>query len=244
MKNLRLVTLGLLALFALPVLAGPPANGAYHSVDLGGSIKLGHGSESWPDNFNDGSWGIVGNTFQAQSWDGSLLGTQWSWECITLCAEPTLQNDNLDENQTGYQTWRHEYCGGRVWLNGSGEEWDGGDPYYEADIVNFVSYVTYQYHQGLIVGTIANISMTAVFDGYDTCMEFVIANATGLGYTDIDGDPLGNLPPGFPSFMMANCSETGSRGSWCDISGLTVIITGCSTSTGETSWSQLKSLYR
>ena len=79
-------------------------------------------------------------------------------------------------------------------MNGTGEAWDGGDADYWADVVNFVSYVTYQYFEGIIVGTIANISLTAVFDGYDTCMEFVIANATGLGYSDIDGDPLGTIP--------------------------------------------------
>lgn len=244
MKILLLATLGLMAILATSVLAGPPINGAYFSVDLGGNIKMGHGSESWPENFTDGSWGQIGNTLQAKSWDGAALGGQWEVSCISLCVDPILMNDNLDANQTGYQTWRNDYCGGRLWMNGLGESWDGGDVDYWADIVNFVSYTTYQYYEGVIVGTIANISMTAVFDGYDTCMEFVIANATGLGYTDIDGDPLGTLPPDFPSFMSANCSETGSRGVWGDISSVTVIITGCSTSTTETSWSQLKSLYR
>jgi len=244
MKKALFASLALTALLVTPLLAGPPVNGAYFSVDLGGNIMMGHGTESWPDDFADGSWGVIGNTLQAQSWDGASLGGQWEVSCIALCTDPVLMNDNLDANQTGYQTWRHEYCGGRLWMMGTGEPWDGGDADYQADIVNFVSYVTYQYYQGLIVGTIANISMTAVFDGYDTCMEFVIANATGLGYTDIDGDPLGTLPPDFPSFMNANCSEIGTRGTWGDISGVTVIITGCATATEETSWSQLKSLYR
>ncbi len=244
MKKTLLLLSGLIALLVTPALAGPPQDGAYFSVDLGGVIQMGHGTESWPENFNDGSWGEIGNTLQAQSWNGATLGAQWEVSCITLCADPVLMNDNLDANQTGYQTWRNEYCGGRLWMNGTGEAWDGGDAEYWADIVNFISYTTYQYYEGIIVGTIANINMTAVFDGYDTCMEFVIANATGLGYTDIDGDPLGNLPPDFPAFMNANCSETGSRGVWGEISGVTVIITGCSTSTQETSWSSLKSLYR
>ncbi len=244
MKKLLLLTAGLITLIVTPALAGPPVNGAYFSVDLGGNIQMGHGTESWPESVADGSWGEIGNTLQAQSWNGANLAAQWSVSCITLCVEPVLMNDNLDTNQTGYQTWRNEYCGGRLWMAGTGEAWDGGDTEYWADVVNFVSYTTYQYYEGVSVGMIANINMTAVFDGYDTCMEFVIANSTGLGYTDIDGDPLDNLPPDFPLFMSANCSETGSRGVWGQISGVTVIITGCATRTEETSWSSLKSLYR
>ena len=239
-----LLAIGLILLAASPSFAGPPLNGTYFSVDLGGSVFTGHGTESWPDDPADGSRGIIGNTVSAKSWDGINEATQWALACPSLCADPMLLNDNLDANLTGYQTWRHEYCGGFIWMNGIGEAWDGGDAAYTATIANFISYVTYQFYEGVVIGSVANISLTALFDGYDTCMEFVIANATGLGVTDIDGEPLQTLPPGFPAFMGADCSETSLRGSWADVTGMSMVILGCSTATEDTSWSHLKNLYR
>ena len=207
-------------------------------------MLTGRATESWPDDPADGSRGVIGNTINAHSWDGAIAAEQWTLSCGSLCEDPSLLNDNLDVNLTGYQTWRHIYCGGSIWMTGGSEPWSGGDADYNATIATFSSTVTYQFYEGVIIASAANISLTATFDGYDTCMEFVIANATGLGQTDIDGEPLQTLPPQFPAFMSANCNETALRGAWADITGISMVILGCTTPAEESSWSQVKNLYR
>ena len=57
-----LIALGLIILAASPSFAGPPLNGTYFSVDIGGSVLTGRATESWPADPADGSRGVIGNT--------------------------------------------------------------------------------------------------------------------------------------------------------------------------------------
>lgn len=77
--------------------AGPPAVGSYYSDDFGGVMLMGRFSESW---LPAGAYGQIGNTTNAMSWDGSVLGSEWKMWCMSIAAAPSLVADTRDINAT------------------------------------------------------------------------------------------------------------------------------------------------
>ena len=123
----RLATvLMLLVLFTGTSYAEAPLNGDYQSTDLGGPLLLGRYTEGWA-----GGGGALdpGTTLNAESWDGSTLGTQWKYWCSTSESDAVLLTDNVNTSGNGNRTYMKTFVGDYIWLSGTGP-WANGDPEY------------------------------------------------------------------------------------------------------------------
>jgi len=230
-----LLTVLVIALLAAPVLAGPPVQGIYYSFDMpSGSFYAGRFSESWA---GPGTHGQTGNTVNAESWNGTALGTEWKLWCPSIALPPMLVSDTRNVNGTGEVTWRTTYQGGHFWLGASGP-W--GDQDYTGDLDFFIVTTTYMYVFGDVLGIRSNVTTAGPIDGYNLCFVFGINNCAFFGDTD-----MGPKPTTFPAFMDALCN-TGmlTRGGWGSVTELAFQITGdCQVGTEPSSWGKIKSLY-
>ena len=65
-------------------------------------------------------------------------------------------------------------------------------------------------------------------------------NQEELGTTDT-----ASLWPGYPAFLVPiTCDPTRTLGSWGEVDEITLIITGCTVPAKETTWGEIKSLYK
>jgi hypothetical protein len=224
-----------LAMIALPVLAAPPVAGTYYSYDLpGGTFNAGRFSESWVD---PGAHGQIGNTVNAQSWNGTALGTEWKLWCPSIQTLPVQVGDTRDVNGTGDVTYRTVYSGGHFWL-GSAGPW--GDEDYVGDLDFFVITTTYMYVANKVLGIRSNVVSYGQIDGYTDCMEYEINNAAFYGTTD-----MGPKPADFPVFLDEYCGEGAwVRGGWGSATQIAIRIRGeCNVPVEPSTWGQIKSLY-
>jgi hypothetical protein len=237
MKTVLYVVLVLALTSPIVAIAQPPVDGTYTSIDLGGQMMLGRYSESWsaPDSRLQ-----MGNTANKQSWDGSSLGAQWQLTCTRIGNPGILITDTVDGNGNGFQEWLVIYLGGTLVLDGAGP-WGGGDPTYSADLHTYQEIKTYQYVNHEIVQTISNVSIQAKFVGYsETCVAISILNQEEHGTTDTE-----MLPPNYPGFLdPPQCDPTRTMGSWGEVDEITLIVTGCTVPVDETTWGNIKSIYK
>jgi hypothetical protein len=224
---------------AIPVLAGPPADGTYKSTDIGGTMYTGFYSETW-----NGGPLSVGNTINEESFDGTTLGTQWKWYCAYVVAPPILLYNGV-VGGNGQKIWQATYTGGAAWFDGAGP-WAGAptDPFYTATVDTWIATVTELYSGGVEVSTVKTVNATASFAGYpDVCIVLALSNLEKHG----DGGTLPAGPPYYPDFMDGNtCASLGTTGpgEWGEVDDITYSILGCTVRTEETSWGAVKALYR
>jgi len=233
---MRLTAMALFCLLAaVGAQAGAPVQGTYYSFDYpGGSFNPGHFSESWAGPGRDGQ---IGNTVNAQSWNGTALGTEWMLWCPSIQTPPVLVADTRDGNGTGDVTWRTVYSGGHFFL---GEPGPWGDEDYNGDLANFIVTATYQFVFGQLLGIRSNVVSWGQIDGYTDCMEYTINNAAFFGTTD-----MGPLPADYPPFLDEYCN-TGvwSRGGWGSVTEIAIRIKGeCGIGVQPSTWGKVKSLY-
>jgi hypothetical protein len=227
-----------LGFLAVPVLAGPPIQGIYFSNDMpGGTFNPGYFSESWVDPGRDGQ---LGNTVNAQSWDGAVLGAEWKVWCPSIQMPPVLVSDTRDAQGSGDVTWRTSYSGGHFFLSGAGPWGDNSQDYF-GDVGFFIVTTTYLYVEHNILGIRSNVTTRGQIDGFTDCMEYSINNAAFFGNTD----DFGPKPPEFPEFLDENCQAgVWSRGGWGSATEITIRLLGeCDVATVPTSWGKIKSLY-
>jgi hypothetical protein len=228
-----------LGLIAVPAFAGAPTQGTYYTYDMpNGSFNTGHFSESWVD---PGQHGQHGNTINAQSWDGILLGDEWKLWCPSIQTDPVLVSNTVDGNGDGEVTWRTTYTGGHFWFSDDGPWENVLEPQeYTGDLDFFTVTTTYQYVGGEILGIRSNVVSYGQFDGFTDCMEYTINNAAFFGTTDE-----GPKPAEFPEFLDENCGTgTWSRGGWGSVTEIALRIRGdCDVATQPSTWGQIKSLY-
>jgi hypothetical protein len=225
----------ILVMVAFPALAGAPVQGTYYSFDYpGGSFNPGRFSESWAGPGRDGQ---IGNTLNAQSWNGTALGTDWMLWCASIQTPPVLVSDTRDGNGTGSVTWRTVYSGGQFFL---GEPGPWGDEDYNVDLASLIVTATYQFVFGQLLGIRSNVVSWGQIDGYTDCMEYTINNAAFFGTTD-----MGPLPADYPAFLDEYCN-TGvwSRGGWGSVTEIAMRIKGeCGIGVQPSTWGKVKSLY-
>jgi hypothetical protein len=227
----------LLALLAGSVQAGPPLSGAYKSTDIGGLALIGRYTEGW-----DGGGGAhgIGTTLNAESWDGSALGTQWKYWCATEVADGVLLVDLVDANGNGSRTYMDCFVGGYIWLSGTGP-WGNGDPDYPGVIDRYYEYETVMYQNWVPISAVTNVQALAHFDNYPTtCMTFYISNGTRVATTDL-GE---TIPAGYPGLLNTNCEATRTHGACWDMCALTLNVNGCNVGTQESTWGAIKSMYK
>ena len=230
----RIAIVGLALLVAVPAFAGAPATGTYYSWDLpGGSFDAGRFSESWV-----GSSGQIGNTVNAMSWNGSVLGGEWRVWCPAIASAPTLVADTRDANGNGDMIWFTIYGGGNFWLSMNGP-WGGSSEDYTGALNTFNVTSTHQFINWQPSGIRSNITLSGQFDGYTNCMEFVIANAAFVGSTDFMA-----LPGDYPPFIDSSCNSGPTIGGWGDAVQIELNIYGtCTIPVEETTWGGIKALY-
>jgi len=223
-----------LGFIALPAVAAPPVAGTYYSYDLpGGTFNAGRFSESWVDG---GAHGQMGNTVNAESWNGTVLGTEWRLWCPSIQTPPALVSDTR-VNGTGDVTYRTVYTGGHFFLGAVGP-W--GDEDYTGDLNFFVITTTYMYVNGELLGIRSNVTSYGQIAGYTDCMEYEINNAAFFGTTD-----MGPKPSDYPAFLDENCSEgVWARGGWGSATQIAIRIRGqCNVGVEPSTWGQIKALY-
>ena len=226
-----------IAMIAMPALAGPPVAGTYRSYDLpGGTFNAGRFSESW---VNPGRDGQLGNTVNAESWNGTALGGEWRLWCPSIQTPPVMVSDTRDINGTGDVTYRTVYSGGHFWLSMTGP-WGGSGEDYSGDLDFFVVTATYMFVSNQLLGIRSNVVSYGQIGGYTDCMEYEINNAAFFGSTDYSPKPAD-----FPSFLDEYCSAGGwVRGGWGSATQVAIKIRGqCNVPSEPSTWGKVKSLY-
>lgn len=229
----------LVMVITVPVLAGPPLNGTFKSVDLGGTVLLGRYTEWW-------SGGVgplqANNTLNEKSWNGALLGTQWWWHCPYLALPPQLLLNTVNGSGNGNKIWRLTYAGGLCVFDGAGP-WGNGDATYTALANLWVVILTETYSGFSLAGAVRTTNVQATFLGYNAdCMGMSISNNVFLGDT-----ATGTIPPNYPLFWdWSGCNAAGAQvGEWGDVTGITIDIAGCDVvPVAARTWGAIKSMYR
>jgi hypothetical protein len=228
-------------IISVPLLAfaDPPIDGIYTSTDLGGQVLLGRYSESW--DVPDGRL-QMGNTANKLSWDGATLGTQWQLFCTRIAGPPVLITDTVDGAGNGFREWKVVYVAGDLILDGNGPWGNGTEPFYQANMHAYQEIKTFQYSGGVITQAIANVSIQADFqDWAESCVTISILNQEELGNTDDDG----SLALNYPAFLVPiTCDPSRTLGTWGEVDEITLIVTGCTVPTEDTTWGVIKSLYK
>jgi hypothetical protein len=228
------LSLVLLSLVVTPVLAANPTPGTYFSIDLGGTVQLGRGTQSWelPLNQNQG----LADVFNAQSWDGVMLATQWRFSCGVQSAAQSV-TDHRDGAGNGTVIFDNTFLGGTFFLSKSGP-WGDGVNDLTGTIQTTHALVTVVYVDHVPVQSRLNFDSSGLFDGSGCALRFVVANGVGGGDTD-----LMPVPPNFPAFLDPGCGPTRTNGSWGDIKDITLRI-DCPVNGRSSTWGALKTSYR
>ncbi|MBC8366022.1 hypothetical protein H8E52_01290 [bacterium] len=224
----------LLILSASAVSANCPLYGDYSTND--GNMLPGRASESEPG----GQSGEIGNAIFAESFDGQL-GGQWMLFCPAICVEPELIENTVDDYGNGDMVYFTEYCGGQLWLNGTGEAWDNGAADYFADLQSAYFTTTITLVGGVPIFRSTTIEMMAQFvDCIDVCVFFDVIEAIQMGE-----DYGYNFPVDYPLPVFDyDCSASVDLyGSWWEIVDIAMNIGDCTVDTETSDWSQVKSLY-
>jgi hypothetical protein len=197
-------------------------------------MEPGRASEAWCGLDGTPNAGEVGNTENAESWDGATLGGEWRLWGMEIAADAMIIDQSMDVNGNGWITYSTPYDGGLFWLSKDGAWGDG--------TVDFTGYLTYYDVVATVtyvgwnpVGATSNISAAGYFDtSPEWVVEFLIANAMmiwhpGRGTT---------MPGGYPPFLCG--APTGELFDVCCITMSFQPPVG----TEQYSWGAVKSLYR
>jgi len=226
----------LVMLLAGSAIAGPPLDGAYKSVDIGGPVYVGRYTEAWSAG---GAALLGGTTFNAASWDGSTLGNQWRYWCSTMPSHGSLLVNTVNSQGNGNRTYMKVFSGGYIWLSGTGP-WANGDPDYPGVIDSYVEFETITYSNWIPIAAITNVQASAHFDNYPSmCMSFYIGNGSQVASTDL-GNP---VPPNYPGFLDPNCNPTRTLGASWDFFTITLSIVDCNIGTEDATWGAIKSMF-
>ncbi len=220
---------------SVPIAAGDcdvmPVKGTYSTY--AGTQLPGRASEAfclYP--FNGG---VPGNTESAASWDGAVLGGQWTASGMYIDENGAVETDrSIDAYGNGYIDYSTNYLGGTFWLTGAHIWSSDGNP--------LTGYLTYfnvgtrlTVIGGQVVGLTSNVTFRGTFDQCSVCyIRYAITNAMRVGVIT-NGAP----PAGFPAF---ECGATSGEifdlcciltDIWCDEIGA-----------DESTWGGIKAMYR
>lgn len=220
-----------LALAASVAVAQCPVPGMYMTSN--GLMLEGRASIGWCDG---NGWGEEGNIYNAESWEGAVLGTQWKIFGQTIGQNGAVEIDsNIDGNGNGWIAYTVNYVGGEFWFAADGPWGDGG-----ADLSGGLSSWDVQVTVTFIgfdpVGATSNITATGWFNDCPECLiEFFIANSLTVWRSDWDPTPLDDYPP----FLCD--TEAGEQEDICCV----IMTIGCEpTANQQTTWGAIKNLYR
>lgn len=183
-----------------------------------------------PELLDDGN----NNVLNAESWDGTTLGTIWQFSCA-VTASPSVIQDNRDPTGTGTVNVTMNYTGGTFLLSKNGP-WGDSIHDWTGILHNTTRSITYQYVNYLLVTGVENINSSGIFDASGCELTFVIANGVFRGIT-------GTLPADYPPLLDPHCGATRTSGTWADIIG-PILKIDCVVPTQIMTWGGIKTLYR
>lgn len=222
---------GLALVVAAPALAGWPIVGTYKSTDLGGSLDTGRFSESWLD-----TAGVIGNTLNLVSWDGSVQGGEWKVWCMSLVSPPTLIIDIRDANGNGQVMVTSYYGGGSLWLSRNGPWGDGTEDYAgEVHVCHMIT--TYQYASWELIGAVGSINLSGMAAGGRHPIDlsiYLVEYITLTGGTSVPAD--------YPPLIDADCGAGPATGTWGDVGEITLSVLPPLPVEAST-WGAVKALY-
>jgi hypothetical protein len=181
----------------------------------------------------------VGNTIHMQSHDPGTAasGTQWRFWCGSIASAPVLVWSDGTE-----AIYHASYAGGALWLSMDGP-WGNGEDYTAYPLVDgYAATITYHYLPGGKlegIETVFNASFQLV--GYESCAYVFLEQVSYQG--DTDGD---DFPDDYPELLDGACAPGPAAGAWGTASDITFSLfdSVCTLSTEETSWGQVKAMYR
>jgi len=249
MRNAILVTVltAALVVSAAAVFAGPPVAGTYKSTDL--DFDEGTATTSWAAGSYLGN-ASIGNVLYGQSSSGGVFTNDWTLGCASVVAA-TLIVPKF--GASGQEVWKIDYAPGAiVTLGGPGNPWNGGDAVYTGTTDYYFEMRTVQYSNNVIVGAVSDHAWGAHLQGYnDNCVGWAIANGSLRGGTP-PGVPPFSYPTlqsvksaAYPGFPGPGCSLNAiGTGHWEDVRDITLTVEGCVVGTKESTWGNVKSMYR
>ena len=230
MKKTLTTLLSLLCVSSAAMAA--PVAGTYTTTDLGGQLLTGRAS-TWRPTVNSGFPKVL----HAQSWNGSILGTQWELRCA-------VENVGLAPNVSGYNAvtgtgviiYTQNFTGGQFELFNTGGAWgDGVANLNTTTVVSTVQFVNFN-----PVASVVNANTSGDFGGGCT-LTFAISNGVGVCET-----PFCVKPADYPTFLDGSCSAAAPSaqfGTWGNTLTSTMRI-DCVVPTSSSTWGSLKSMYR
>ncbi len=231
------IALSLILLLASgTVFAAAPLSGDYQSTDLGGPVFVGRYTEGW-----DGGGGALGagTTLNAESWNGSVLASQWRYWCSTEASPAVLLVNTVNASGNGNRTYMKTFFGGYIWLSGSGP-WANGDPDYFGTIDSYTEFETITYSNWVPIAAVTNVQAIAHFDDYPAqCMSFYIGNGSRVATTELSQP----IPANYPGLLDPSCNDTRTEGAAWDFFTVTLSIVDCTVGTEDASWGSIKSMY-
>jgi hypothetical protein len=237
MRSLLITLLVLFAFVAVPVLvSAAPVQGIYTSPNRGGSVLLGRASVSrqFPNSGNP-------KMFHGQSWNGSALGTQWEIRCgVELTLTPADSSLYNKVTGTGFITYYQTFLGGTFSLyNDPAVGWGSG-----SGTLNTTSAVSQVRYQSFIpVASSFTAFTSGTFSPPDGNCELTFAMGNGFGQGET---PYLQKPSTYPTFLAQDCSPADANhqfGIWGDVNDIVAQIS-CSVPVQQSSWGQVKVLYR
>lgn len=219
-------------LLAVPAWAGP-INGVYNSTDMGGQLLTGRAS-TWRSGVNSG----LPHVLHAQSWNASVLGTQWDISCAVEPTNYVVQDKRV--GGVGTIVYTSTFQGGTFVLFAGG--WPWGDDAGTLGTTTMVTAVQYILIGGVStpVASVVNGNTAGTFAGGCT-LTFLIGNGSGVGET-----PYAQKPSNYPTFLDGSCGlALGNQqfGTWGNVITITMGI-NCPVGTEPSTWGTIKSLYR
>jgi hypothetical protein len=234
MRRLLVVVL-MLVVVLLPVLAdAAPVPGTYVSMFRGGNVLLGRASVA-RQGVNSGNPKI----FNGQSWNGSVLGTQWEIQCgVETTSVPPDYSLYNPITGTGFITYHQTFNGGTFTLYADPNVgWGSG-----SGALSTTSAVSQVYLVNFIPVSSSFTAFTSGTFSESNCrLDFAMSNGFGVGET-----PYAAKPATYPAFLAADCSLADGAhqfGTWADVNDIIVEIS-CPVPAQNTTWGKVKSLYR
>ena len=230
----RVLLLSVLSLLFVPALALAAVNaGTYTTTDLGGQMLTGRAS-THRTGVNSG----LPHTLHGQSWNGSVLGTQWELRCAVESTPFGVQDNRV--GGTGTVVYTSNFSGGQLELYNTGNAWGFGVANLGAtQVISTVQFVNIG-GNSTPVASVVNANTSGNF-GDGCTLTFVIANGTGVGET-----PFASKPADYPTFLDASCAPAPANqqfGTWGNTLTTTMRI-DCVVPAAPSSWGSVKGLYR
>ena len=190
MRTSRIVAVSAVLAMMAATVSAAPIEGTYTSPDVLDA--------RWTESNTGGDDSAVGDEIDAESWDGSTLGTQWVLDEAVVASEVLL--DDTTSGSLRIIQDRRTYSGGVLTLKNDTTLWSGdvADGDYLVDVTNFTQSTVTTLYNGTVISTTGTLSMQGTFQNFpDYSINYLVATSE----TEGEGTA---APAGYPALTAAN----------------------------------------